>query len=351
MASASKLAHLPVGSGFRSSFSGRVVTVFGCGGTLGKLVVNRFGRDGTQIVAPVRGDDYYVKDLKVCGDLGQIHIRPFYLTDEESIYNCVKFSDVVVNAMGRQYDRFLARHSLTDVNVVGAERLARISKEAGVERFVHMSAVGATADHKSAFMRSKFESEDAVKSAFPEATILRMTTPIYVYDRFLRFLSDGMSYTLPMGLRPVIRGLVHESAKYPVHYPDVAQAVVAACKQADAGGRTYELVGPSKLSIAEMYELVYASKYQLHTLIPVPASIVNLWALGMHYKLFQPSITKDEITRFYSPDNPTSGMPGFSELDVTPIPTDFVIIDALRSERKDMYHNASYEDVLEQRRG
>lgn len=82
---AASLAKMKKGPGYRSSFSGNVATVFGAGGMVGRSVMNRFGRNGTQIIVPYRGDFYWLQRLRVVGDLGQILFTPFNLRDEESI--------------------------------------------------------------------------------------------------------------------------------------------------------------------------------------------------------------------------------------------------------------------------
>lgn len=349
MASASKLAHLPVGSGLRSSFSGRVVTVFGCTGRVGKIIVGRLGREGNQIIAATRGDDYYARDLKVCGDLGQVLIRPYHLKDEESIRKCVQYSDIVINATGRQHNRFLAKQGMTEVNVEGAQRLARISKEAGVDRFVHLSAVGATADHKSEFMRTKAASEVAVRSEFPDATIVRTAQPIHMYSRLVDYINFAYRWFLSFKLVPI--GLAHTVIKQPVAYEDFARGVLAVATRSEAVGQTYELLGPEKLTMAEMYDMIYTSKFQNHRLLPVPASLLMLYPLPHELiSLRAPKISRDEIIRFFSPDTPsTPALPGFAELGITPKSAEFVFIDAMRQYRNNMYARMSFEDVKEQR--
>lgn len=80
--------------------------------------------------------------------------------------------------------------------------MAQIAKEAGVERFVHVSALGASEDSSSSFFRSKvcliarchgftltffvcaraqFAGEEAVKSIYPDATILR-PAPVFGWE-------------------------------------------------------------------------------------------------------------------------------------------------------------------------
>jgi NADH dehydrogenase (ubiquinone) 1 alpha subcomplex subunit 9 len=63
---------LPRGTGGRSSFSGRVVTVFGATGTMGRVLCNRLGKEGSQMVVAYRGDEWDARALKLCGDLGQV---------------------------------------------------------------------------------------------------------------------------------------------------------------------------------------------------------------------------------------------------------------------------------------
>lgn len=67
------------GSGGRSSFSGVVATVFGATGFLGRYIVNRLGRMGSQVIVPFRGDEHDHRHLRPMGDLGQV----VFLVSEE----------------------------------------------------------------------------------------------------------------------------------------------------------------------------------------------------------------------------------------------------------------------------
>lgn len=113
------------GTGGRSSFNGVVATVFGATGFLGRYVCNKLGKIGTQLIIPYRGDAYSVMRLKVVGDLGQVVFTPYHLQDRESIDKAIRYSNVVINLVGRDWETKCFKFN--DVHVEGARTLARYS--------------------------------------------------------------------------------------------------------------------------------------------------------------------------------------------------------------------------------
>lgn len=117
------LSALKRGTGGRSSFNGLVVTIFGSTGFMGRAVANKFGKIGSQLILAYRGDSYDAGRLKLVGDLGQVLFHFYHLRDEASIRDAVKYSNVVVNLVGRDWKT--KNFTLNDVNVEGARRIAR----------------------------------------------------------------------------------------------------------------------------------------------------------------------------------------------------------------------------------
>jgi NADH dehydrogenase (ubiquinone) 1 alpha subcomplex subunit 9 len=95
---------------------------------------------------------------------------------------CIKHSDVVYNLMGRNYDT--KNFSFEDVHVNGARQVAKLCREHGVSKLIHVSSLNARLDSPSAFLRSKAKGELAVLEEFPEATIVRPATMYGHEDRF-----------------------------------------------------------------------------------------------------------------------------------------------------------------------
>ncbi|CAG5120071.1 unnamed protein product, partial [Candidula unifasciata] len=183
-----KLTAMKRGTGGRSSFSGIVATVFGATGYLGRHVCNSLGKIGSQLIIPYRCEAIYTTRLRLVGDLGQVLFFPFHLRDEAAIRKVVQYSNVVINLIGSDYET--KNFSFHDVHVEGAQRLARIAKEAGVEKFIHVSHLNAKENPQkiwkgSDYLRSKYESELAVREEFPEAIIFKPTDMFGEGDKFL----------------------------------------------------------------------------------------------------------------------------------------------------------------------
>lgn len=86
---------------------------------MGTAVCNKLGNTGTQLVLPYRGDFYDVQHLKLCGDLGQVYFAPYNLKDEESIRKALKYSNLVINLIGRDWET--RNFSFEDIYVEGIQ--------------------------------------------------------------------------------------------------------------------------------------------------------------------------------------------------------------------------------------
>lgn len=120
------LASLKRGTGGRSSFNGMVVSIFGCTGFVGRYVANKFGKIGSQLIFPYRADHYEALRLRLVGDLGQTMFHFYDIRDMKSIKTAVKYSNVVVNLVGRDWET--KNFKFDDVHVQGARMIARFER-------------------------------------------------------------------------------------------------------------------------------------------------------------------------------------------------------------------------------
>ena len=157
----------------------------------------------------------------------------------------MKYSNVVINLIGKSNET--ASFTFDEVHVEGARRIARIARETGVQRLIHVSALGCTPEPKpvilrngSQFLKSKYYGELAVREEFPDAIIFRPSDIYGMGDKhFLYWASwERRSYKKVL-LWKNGRGVY----KMPVYRSDVAQGIVNAVFDNVSPGKTYDAVG------------------------------------------------------------------------------------------------------------
>merc|ERR1719310_200867 len=197
------------------------------------------------------------------GDYGQIVMVPYHLRDQDSVKNVVKEANVVVNLMGQMTPSF--NFTLEEANVEGVRNIALAAKEAGVERFIHISAMSANADSASEYSRSKAAGEAAVREIYPDATILRPGSMFGEEDRLLARMA-GQALAFPAF--PLTDGA--QAKRTPIAVDDVAAAIGVCIRDAATTGQTYDLGGPSEYTMEEIYHQIFDSLQINPITVPVP---------------------------------------------------------------------------------
>ena len=259
----------------------KVATVFGGAGFIGRQVVQRLARE-EWVVRVVTRDPLGARGMHTMGRVGQIAGLAADVTDETGVARAVEGAGVVVNCVGILHGKFDA------VQGEGPARIGRLAKAAGVERVVHISAIGANAASESSYARSKAAGEAGLLGAFPAATILRPSIVFGEDDAFFnRFAQIGS--LLPF--MPVICG---ETKFQPVHVGDVADAVMAALADPATMGKTYELGGPRVWTFRELLAFIVKETGRKRPLVNIPLGLARIQA-KLAELLPNPPLTQDQL--------------------------------------------------------
>ena len=100
----------------------------------------------------------------------------------------VRDAVAVVNAVSLYVER--GSDTFLSVHVEAAERLARLASQSDVERIAHLSEIGSDPQSTSSYIRSRGEGEEAVRRAFPGATMIRPAVMFGPGDAFHRALAE-----------------------------------------------------------------------------------------------------------------------------------------------------------------
>lgn len=172
--------------------AGRLATVFGGSGFIGRHLVRRLAAEGWRVRVAVR-DPVAAEFLRTAGEVGQVVPMAADVTSERSVAEAVRDAQAVINLVGILYERGAA--TFQAIHVEGARRVAAATKAAGAERLVHISALGAAEDAPSAYARSKAAGERAVREVFPEATVFRPSVVFGPEDGFFNRFAGMTRYS------------------------------------------------------------------------------------------------------------------------------------------------------------
>lgn len=331
-------ALIPHGRSGRSSVSGVVATVFGATGFLGRYVVNHLGRMGSQVIIPYRCDTYDYMHLRPMGDLGQIIFLEWNVRNKDSIRRAVENSNVVINLVGRDWET--KNFDFEDVFVKIPQAIAQVSKEAGIEKFIHISHLNADIKSTSRYMRNKAVGEKEVRDAFPEATIIKPSDIFGREDRFLNYFANMRCF----GGVPLMF-LGKKTVKQPVYVVDVSKGIVNAIKEPDARGKTFAFVGPNRYLLYDLVQYVFGMAHRPFFPYPLPRFAYQLIARFFEISPFEPWITRDKVERVHITDMTLPHLPGLEDLGIQATPLELKAIEVLRRHRTYRWLSSEMDEV------
>jgi uncharacterized protein YbjT (DUF2867 family) len=278
--------------------NGKLVTVFGGSGFVGRHVVSALAKRGYRVRAAVRRPDL-AGHLQPMGAVGQIHAVQANLRFPDSVARAVDGSDVVINAVGVLSP--IGAQTFDAVHAEGARVVANAAKGAGAKRMILISAIGADANSSASYAKSKAAGEAATLLAFPGAIILRPSIVFGPEDEFFNRFAQlaKMSPFLPL----IGGGLTRFQ---PVYVGDLAQAVVNVVDGAGQGSATYEIGGPEVLNFRDLLDRTqtYADRKRFYLRLPYWAATLQALATSILPNALRP-ITVDQI-RMLKVDNMVS---------------------------------------------
>ncbi|MEK8032427.1 complex I NDUFA9 subunit family protein [Ideonella sp. DXS29W] len=197
-------------------------------------------------------------------------------------------------------------------------RLAQACQAAGVRRVVHVSAIGASAEAPSKYLRSKARGEAFLRAADLDLTILRPSVVFGAQDQFLNLFAR-LQRVLPL------MALAGGEARFaPVWVGDLAEAIARCLEQPATIGQTYECVGPEVLTLAQLVQA--AGRYAGHArpIVPLPMWMGRLQAALFECLPGEPLMSRDNLDSMQVPNIATPGQPGLPALGIQPATLDSV---------------------------
>jgi uncharacterized protein YbjT (DUF2867 family) len=279
----------------RTGGSGRMrIAIFGGTGFVGGYLVDSLVAAGHQPSLLVRaGSEGKVRHRDkvriVTGDVG----------DTGSVAGTLKDCDAAIYNIGIIREFPSRGVTFRAMQYEGAMRVIEAAEDAGVKRFLLMSANGVRADGTE-YQQTKYLAERFLAQSELQYTIFRPSV-IFGEPRgcmeFCTQLRDEMirppipAPNFYMGSSPTEGGF----SMSPVHVRDVAESFTRSLENEETFGKTYVLCGPEALPWPVIIRRIAAASGRRKLIVPAPAGLVRTLA-GMLERFEWFPMTRDQLS-------------------------------------------------------
>lgn len=265
------------------------------------LVTGATGFIGRHLVAALRSQRRPVRCLVRPGSHAQsleqagCEIARGDMTDHRSLRTACEGAEAVVHLVAIMRG---GGADFAEVMTEGTRALVAAARDAGVRRFVLVSALGLSEGTRdlTPYYKAKWQEERALEESDLDRIVLR---PSFVFGA-----GGGILPTFLKLVRYSPVTLVLGSGKELIQPVAIEDAVshLAAAIELDAGDRTFDLVGPDRVSWDTLYELIARALGKHRLRLHIPYAIARAQAAAFE-RLPGFPFTRDQLKMLDAGDN------------------------------------------------
>lgn len=202
--------------------------------------------------------------------------------------------DAVIHLVGIIAE--VGAQTFENVHVVATQNIVAATRQAGIARYEHMSALGTRPNAIARYHQTKWAAEEIVRGSGLAWTIFR---PSIIYgpgDGFVNLFARISKYS------PVLPLIGGGRMKFqPISVENVARCFVAGLKEPKAIHGTFDLGGTEVLSLREIIATVLAVTKRRRWLLPIPFAVAVVQAALAQFVFANllrktPPLNRDQVT-------------------------------------------------------
>ena len=285
------------------------VLVTGGSGFVGANLVAKLSADGHDIVVLTRRREH-ARHLLPLPTVRVVEGDPH---DPATLARWTANATAAINLVGILHEH--GRKTFEQAHVEFPRALVAACRSAGVSRILHVSALAASPDAASAYLRSKAAGEAVIVESGLAWTVFRPSVIFGRGDSFLNLFAKLAQ------MSPVIPLACAHARFQPVFVGDVAFCIARALVDDGTIGQRYALCGPKVYTLAELVSYVAQTSGHPRPIVPLGPALANLQARVMEL-LPGPLLTRDNLASMQHDSVCEHPFP--REFDITPTPLEAI---------------------------
>ena len=287
----------------------RICTILGGGGFIGRYLVRNLTKKNYRCIISTR-NSFQKGYLKTQATPGAIELIDWTPNNFSKLKEAIKNSDVVVNLIGILFET--RKQKFHNIHSKIPEVVAKICASTDVNKFIHVSAIGANEKSKSLYQKSKHFGEVNAFNNFNKTVVLRPSVVCGAEDNFTNLFSK-------LSILPVIP-IVGMNYKFqPIFVSDVADAIVKAIEKKGNEGKIYEIGGPKVITFGDMVKSILSTINKKRFVFEMPMAIAKIQSSITDRLPIPPILTRDQCEILSESDNIVSNnFLTLNDLEITP---------------------------------
>ena len=270
-----------------------IATILGGGGFIGRYIVRNLTKKNYRCIIPTR-NPFQKGYLKTQAPPGSVELIDFNVKNFDKIEEAISNSNVVINLIGILFEN--RKQKFTKIHSDIPDIISKLCAKHGVDKFIHLSAIGANKDSKSLYQRSKFLGEEKSLMNFKNTVIIRPSVVCGPEDNFTNLFSK-------LSFSPVIPIVGFNYKFQPIMVTDVADAIVKAIQIKKNEGKIYEIGGPKIISFGDMVKSIMNTIGKKRFVIEMPMLIAKIQSSILSVLPIPPVLTRDQCEILSEADN------------------------------------------------
>lgn len=261
-----------------------MILLFGATGFVGGTILRHLLKNGLAVTGLIR-------DGSKTGGLVALGCKAVVgdIFDSQTIRQALEGCEYLINAVGIIVEK--GRETFEKVHFELVRTQVDAAREAGIKKFIQISALGTRAESASEYHKTKYKAEEFIRQSGLNYTIFQPSVIFGPGDGFINFFAD---FARKAPFLPVIGG-GGASGVQPIYIEELAQMVRISLTEPRADRKTYRVGGPKSYSMRDIMKFICETTGRRRLIVSLPFPIARVQAFFMEKLMREPPLTRDQL--------------------------------------------------------